>query len=102
MPIFKGFEKDENNQPVAVVAYPRAVHYGFVRDAQGTMRKVAEPRPTEERLDEPTFAKRHGVGFEPLKTLPFKEEGYDLNAVIAAQAPDTPNASLGLNIKSEM
>jgi hypothetical protein len=102
MPVFKGFEKNELDQPVAVVDYPNATKHSFMQDAQGALRRVTVPNPHEERLNEATFAKRHGVGFEPLKALPYNEDGYDLATVLADNGPKAPTPGLDLGIKNGM
>ena len=102
MPSFKGFEKTEADQLVAVIDYPEATKHSFMRDAGGAMRRVEVPNPHEDRLDENTFAQRHGVNFSALQGLPFKEEGYDLGAIVAAHKPEAPKPSVGFDIKNGM
>ncbi|MBU0858563.1 MAG: hypothetical protein KJ667_01380 [Alphaproteobacteria bacterium] len=89
MPTFKGFEKNEVDQPVAVVDYPEATKNSFM-SVGGAVKRVSVPNPHEARLDEPTFEARYGVNFEPLRSLPYNEGGYDLNQILAAQGPSAP------------
>lgn len=88
MAIFKGFEKNEADQLVAVVDFPQATKHSF-EVIGGRPTRVSIPDPHEERLDEPTFAAKFGgADFEALKGLPFNENGHDLNQILA-QANDT-------------
>lgn len=98
MPIFKGFEK-ENDTVLAVVDFPDAKKYTPYFQADGSIQNHVTPFPHEERLDEAAFkSKFMGLDFSTLKDLPFKEEGHDLKALIAEQArqfeASVPNLAL--------
>jgi hypothetical protein len=89
MATFKGFEKNEVDQPVAVVDFPNATRNTFINEG-GALKRVSVANPHEARLDEPTFEARFGVNFDPLRSLPFKEGGYDLKQILAAHGPSAP------------
>jgi hypothetical protein len=85
MPIFKGFEKNEADVTVAVVDFPNARKF-TPQIINGRLHNIVTPNPHEERLDEQAFASKFGMGFDPLRKLAFRDEGYDLKTVLAAAA----------------
>lgn len=88
MPIFKGFEK-ENDTVLAVVDFPDAKKHTPYFQPDGTIQNRVTPFPHEERLSEEAFkGKFRGLDFSAVKALPFKEEGHDLAPLIAERARD--------------
>ncbi len=93
MPIFKGFEK-ENDTVLAVVDFPDAKKHSPYFQADGTIQNRVTPFPHEERLSEEAFkGKFLGLDFEAVKSLPFKEEGHDLKPLIAEKAREFASAT---------
>lgn len=97
MPIFKGFEK-ENDAVVAVVDFPDARKHTPYFQADGSIHTHVTPFPHEERLDEAAFkGKFGGLDFSAVRDLPFNESGHDLRPLVdehmKAQKATTPTSN---------
>jgi hypothetical protein len=82
MPTFKGFNKDESGQTLAVVDFPEARKF-IPSMASGALQFIPHPNPHERQLTEDQFRNTFKVGFEVLPTS-YPDGGFSLDAIAAA------------------
>jgi|GEM_PF-6232462 hypothetical protein len=101
MPVFKGFEKADDTL-VAVVDFPEATRHKRYWGEDGSIQNRLTPFPHEERLNEAAFrTKFAGLDFKAMSSLPFKEEGHDMDQLLQKQQAAIEASVPNLGIRSK-